>query len=78
MFHLPRRASPALLFLSTDQGQGGRRHHSSEPNAPQQHQQAACSTRSTADICGGLPPPTGEKKNGNIPDLAKIFVSLID
>uniref|UniRef100_A0A3B5Q093 H-2 class II histocompatibility antigen, A-U alpha chain-like n=1 Tax=Xiphophorus maculatus TaxID=8083 RepID=A0A3B5Q093_XIPMA len=47
-----------FFFLSTGQGQGGRRPHSSEPHAPEQHQQAACSTRSTADIYGGLPPPT--------------------
>lgn len=52
---------PALFFLSTGQGQGGRRPHSSEPHAPEQHQQAACSTRSTAYIYGGLRPPTGKE-----------------
>lgn len=42
-------------------GQGGRRPHSSEPHAPERHQQAASPTRSTATVHGPPAPPPASR-----------------
>lgn len=55
---------PALVplgrFFFIDGSERGRRPHSSEPHAPEQHQQAASSTRSTANSCGPPVPPASQ------------------
>lgn len=63
-------------FFFSSMGQGGRRPHSSEPHAPERHQQAASPTRSTTTVHGPpAPPPAsqsfynfyflGTEKSGN-------------